>query len=137
MIMLLYMIMLPYTLKRCYRWPPYIFAPVQKYKIALPKFQCYEKSKALTRLCKLSHFKMTGKSCTDKVREKVPSGEHFEKHRNIFFFFFFLNINIHLLVQLILGTQMSCLTETVLLSTLVICVNEYTEKVNLNYSHSI
>ena len=29
-----------------------------------------KKSKALSRLYKLSHFKMTGRSCTDKVQEK-------------------------------------------------------------------
>ena len=32
-----------------------------------------KKSKALSGLCKLSHLKVTGRSCTDKVREKVPS----------------------------------------------------------------
>ena len=36
-------------------------------------FNAMEKSKALSRFCKLSHFKKTVKSCTDKVQEKVPS----------------------------------------------------------------
>ena len=49
------------------------FAPVQKMKIALKKSNSMEKSKGLSRLCQLSHFKMTGRSCTDKVREKVTS----------------------------------------------------------------
>ena len=61
------------TLKRFYKWPPYIFAHVQKMKIALQNVNAIKKSKALSRLCRLSHFKMTGRSCTDKVREKVPS----------------------------------------------------------------
>ena len=31
------------TLKRWDKWPPYIFAPVRKIKMALTKLQCYEK----------------------------------------------------------------------------------------------
>ena len=62
-----------YTLKRCYKWPLYIFAPVQKIKIALTKFYAMKKFKALSTLCKLSHFKMTGSSCTDTVRKRVTS----------------------------------------------------------------
>ena len=39
----------------------------------LQNFNFVKKSKALSRLCKLSHFKLTGRSCTDTVQEKVPS----------------------------------------------------------------
>ena len=49
-----------------------IFAPVQKVNIALTKFKFYKKVQGLSSLCKLWHFKMTGRPCTDKVRVKVP-----------------------------------------------------------------
>ena len=58
-----------YTLKRCYKWPPYIFVPVQK-KSLLQNVNAMKKSKALLRLFKLSHFKMTGRSYTDKSPRK-------------------------------------------------------------------
>ena len=45
----------------------------KKYKSLLQTFNSMKKNKALLRLCKLSHYKMTGWSCKDKVREKVPS----------------------------------------------------------------
>ena len=49
-----------YTLNRGYKWLPYIFEPVQKVKIALTKSNSMKRSKALSRLCKLCHFKLTG-----------------------------------------------------------------------------
>ena len=36
----------------------------------------WKNSKALSRLCKWSHFKMTGRSCTDTIQEKA---HHFKK----------------------------------------------------------
>ena len=39
----------------------------------LQNFKSMKQSKALSKLCKLCHFKMTGRSCTDEVRVKVPS----------------------------------------------------------------
>ena len=44
----------------------------RKTKSLLQNFNAMKKSKALSRPCKLSYFKMTGRSCTDKVREKEP-----------------------------------------------------------------
>ena len=38
-----------YSLKWCYKWPPYIFAPVQTMKIALTNFLFYEKNPRLCR----------------------------------------------------------------------------------------
>ena len=56
------------TLKRCYKWPPYIFAPVKKIKIAFTKFKFYERIQGFVETLQLISFKMTGGSCTDKVR---------------------------------------------------------------------
>ena len=45
------------------------FCACSELKSLLQSFNAMKKSKALSRLCKLSHFKMTGISCTDTVRE--------------------------------------------------------------------
>ena len=62
-----------YTLNRSYKWPPYIFVPVQKVKLLLHTLYSKKKSKSLSRLSKLCHFKVTSRSSTDEVRVKVPS----------------------------------------------------------------
>ena len=72
---------------------PYIFAPVQKIKIDLLILFILKKSKALSRLCKGFHFKMTGRSCTDEVRVKVHS---FQKSHFLVWYKIFLIYVIHL-----------------------------------------
>ena len=42
----------------------------REYKSLLQNFNSIKKSRPLSRLCKLCHFKMTGRSCTDEVRVK-------------------------------------------------------------------
>ena len=49
------------------------FAPDQKVKIAFTKFKFYKRSKVLLGFCKLWHFKMTGRPCTDEVRVTLCS----------------------------------------------------------------
>ena len=61
------------TLSPSYKWPPYIFALGQKVKTALTKLLFSKKSKALSRLCKLGHFKMTHTPCTDEDQVEIPS----------------------------------------------------------------
>ena len=45
------------TLKRCYKWPPYIFAPVQKIKITLIKFQFFEKNPGFVKTLQIISFR--------------------------------------------------------------------------------
>ena len=61
------------TLPPTPNWSPYIFTLVQKVKIGHKKSRFYKQKKALPRLCKLFHLKMTCTFCTDDVRVKVPS----------------------------------------------------------------
>ena len=62
-----------YTLQPTPNWSPDIFTLVQKVKIGHIKLMLYKQTKALPRLCKLFHLKMTCTFCTDDVRVKVPS----------------------------------------------------------------
>ena len=62
-----------YTLPPTPNWSPGIFMLVQKVKIGHKKSCLYKQTKALPRLCKLFHLKMTCTFCTDDVRVKVPS----------------------------------------------------------------
>ena len=50
-----------------------LFTLVQKVKIGHKKLCFYKQNKALPRLCKLFHSKMTCTVCIDDVRVKVPS----------------------------------------------------------------
>ena len=53
---------------------PYIFTLVQNVKHRVYKIRAFLNEAILwPRLCKLFHLKMTCTSCTDEVREKVPS----------------------------------------------------------------
>ena len=49
----------------------HIFATVQKVNIALRNFNSIKNSR-LFKDSEICHFKMTGRSCTDEVRVKVP-----------------------------------------------------------------
>ena len=62
-----------HTLPPTPNWSPYIFTLVQKVKIGHKKSCFYKQTKALPRLCKLFHSKMTCTFCIDEVRVKVPS----------------------------------------------------------------
>ena len=67
------------------------FTLVQKVKSIIKKSCFYKQTKALPRLCKLFHSKMTCTFCTDDVRVKVPSFQKVTQflqykifHRDIF-----------------------------------------------------
>ena len=62
-----------YTLLPTPNWSPYIFMLVQKVKLGHKNSCFYKQTKALPRLCKLFHLKMTCTFCTDDVRVKEPS----------------------------------------------------------------
>ena len=60
------------TLPPTPNWSPYIFTLVQKVKIG-HKNQCFfEQTKALPRLYRLFHLKITRTFCTDDVKVKIP-----------------------------------------------------------------
>ena len=62
-----------FTLPPTPNWSPYIFTLVQKVKIGHKKICFYKQIKALPRLCKLFHLKMTCTFCTDDVIVKVST----------------------------------------------------------------
>ena len=62
-----------YTLPPTPNWSPNIFTLVQKVKLGHKKSCLYKQTKALSRLWKLFHLKLTCTFCTDDVRVKVSS----------------------------------------------------------------
>ena len=64
------------TLKRCNKWLPYIFCACSENKKSSYKILILWEKPRLCRDCKLSRFKITGRSCQDKVKKRYT---HFKK----------------------------------------------------------
>ena len=81
------------TLKRCNKWLPYIFCACSENKKSSYKILTLWEKPRLCRDCKLSRFKITGRSCQDKVKKKVHS---FQKVTLLVWYKLLLKYAIHL-----------------------------------------